>query len=237
MLVRHARDLLAEFWTLSGRFVLRIAWRWRYSALLSTFVSCVNTASSMAMFLLLALVYPVESVGLFAFTHKLVAAPLGTIAQALSQSFWAHAATLTRAGNYRTIQSDFLKLSKLLGAFAAVMVAACFAMAPLFEVIFGQEWAAMGTVLICMAPLIVGLVVVSPTNHLVVLNRQGLQLFADLLRLVLVSGAVWLAMVLDWDFPLAILGMSVGSLLGHAVLFLIQIAVHRQLVHKQETDR
>jgi O-antigen/teichoic acid export membrane protein len=229
ILIHHSDNLSRHLRSLTVIRTTRLFWIQRKRILLSTAVSVLNSASATAMILLLALVYDAAEVGILAFTHRLLAAPVGLIAEALAQSFWSHAAELVRGRQYIALQSDYLRLSGLLLLLAAAVAVGCFIAIPLIVPVFGEEWRDMGTVLILLLPLITGTIVVSPTNHLIVFNRQGLQLYADAFRLGLVCASVGLAVTFDWPFFWALLGVSVGSLIGHVTLFIIHIQVHKSL--------
>lgn len=107
------------------------------------------------------------------------------------------------------------------------------AVQPIVVPVFGAEWADLGVILLTLMPLIWGATIVSPTNHLVVLNRQGLQLYADILRLGLVCGAIATAAVLGWEFKWAVLAVACSSLLGHSMLFVLQLNVQTRLIQDQ----
>jgi hypothetical protein len=83
-------------------------------------------------------------------------------------------------------------------------------------------------VLLAMTPLFLGALVFSPTNHLVVLGRQRLQLLADTLRLAGGALAIWMAHRLALDFFIAVTALSVASFLGHATIFFIHFRAHRE---------
>ena len=230
MLVRGAPDLGRHLRGLRRRQIVAVARRFTRQAVLSTAVSGLNVASSQAIILLLALVYAPAQVGLVAFAHRLMAAPVTIVAQALSQSFWAHTSDLVQARDYRGLRRDYLKVTYLLLGLAATLGLVALAAQPLIVPVFGPDWTELGAIVLALVPLIWGAAVVSPTNHLVVLNRQGLQLYADILRLGLVGSAIVAAAFFDWDFVWAVLAVACSSLLGHMVLFFVQLNLHGRLI-------
>ena len=233
MLVSQAPDLSHQLRRLRRVQVVVSVRRSVQQAVLSTLVSGLNVASSQAMILLLALAYVPAQVGLVAFAQRLMAAPVGVVAQALSQSFWAHATDLVQAKDYRGLRRDYLKVSALLVGLAAVLGVLALITQPLIVPVFGEEWSSLGGVLLALMPMIWGAAIVSPTNHLVVLKRQGLQLYADILRLGLVCTAIGCAIMFDWAFVWAVLAVSCSSLLGHVVLFGVQLGVQTRLIQQQ----
>jgi O-antigen/teichoic acid export membrane protein len=233
ILVRHAPDLLQQIRRLRRVEVIVLVRRFLQQAVLSTSVSGLNVVSSQAMILLLALVYAPGQVGLVAFAQRLFAAPVGIVAQALSQSFWAHAADLVQASDYQGLRRDYLKVTALLIGLAVGLLIFAVIVQPLIVLIFGPKWVALGGVLLALMPMILGAAIVSPTNHLVVLNRQGLQLYADILRLGLVCSAITCAAVFDWGFVWAVLAVACSSFLGHIVLFFLQLHLQSGLIERQ----
>lgn len=234
MLVRGAPELGRHLRGLRRRQIAVVARRFARQAVLSTLVSGLNVASSQAIIILLTLVYAPAQVGLLVFAQRLLAVPLAVVAQALSQSFWAHASKLVQARDYRGLRRDYLKISGLLVGLAIGLGVLTLVAQPLVVPVFGAEWSALGGILLALMPMIWGAVVVSPTNHLRVLNRQGLQLYADILRLALVGSAIVAAAFFDWDFVWAVLAVACSSLLGHMVLFFVQLNLHGRLIAQAE---
>ncbi len=208
--------------------------RFSRQAILSTAVSGLNTFSSRAMILLFALVYSPSQVGLIIFAHRLISNPVTVIARGLSKSFWAHTSDLSRIQDYRGLRKDFLKVTYLLFTVAILLFFITLLIQPLIVPLFGPDWSEMGIILIMLMPMVCGATIVSPTNHLVVLGRQGLQLYADILRLVFICLAILAAAIFKWNFVFAVLAVSCSSLLGHLVLFVIQLREQGKLIYKYD---
>ena len=221
------RDLRHSMARVSFKTVTLAAERYRSSASWSTLVSLVNASSLNAPVVALAWFYAPQQVGWYALVSRMVASPVGTLSSALGQSFWAHAAEFARNGNYDGLRASYLKMTLRLALASGAIAAACLG-APLFlgPLLGAEQWTGAGYVMMAMTPFFVGSLVFSPTNHLVVLNLQHLQLLADVLRLSLVLAGIGLADHFELGFTGAVFLASMGSFCGHAVLFLIHWRAH-----------
>ena len=162
---------------------------------------------------------------------SVAAAPIGLFTSSLSESYWAHAANLYKSGLYRELNRNFKKTTlRLTWGIPPILILCC--LGPLIVgPIFGkEEWSEAGLLLLVMAPMFIGNLVFSPTNHLVVLKRQSLQLFADLIRIILISFAIISSSYMSWNVYFAIMLSSIASLIGHSVLFIIHIYEHKKLI-------
>ena len=74
--------------------------------------------------------------------------------------------------------------------------------------------------------MLIGSALFSPTNHLVVLERERLQLFADGFRLAAMVFVTLIAARTNLAFVPTVFCLSIASMLGHLVLFAVQIRMH-----------
>ncbi|MGH3457721.1 lipopolysaccharide biosynthesis protein [Aeromicrobium sp.] len=226
-LARHSgvklRDALGGVSRLSLRSVLRAHGR---TATWSTAVSILNALSLNAPVLVLAVFFSPVQVGWYALINRTAAAPISAVTAALAQSFWSLAADHARRHEYEEIAQAYQRVTRRLAVAALVVVGLCLTGPIVVGPILGSEWAGAGFVLMAMAPMLVGNVMFSPTNHLVVFDKQHLQLAVDLLRLLLVIGAISSAYYLDLGFYVAVFLASTGSLAAHTLLFFLHVKVH-----------
>ena len=218
------RDSLRQ---VSAKTVALAAGRYHSSAAWSTLVSVASAASLNAPVVALAFFYAPQQVGWYALVNRMVAAPVGTMSSALGQSFWARAAEFARDRDFPGLRASYVKMTLRLALASSAVCAVCLA-APLFvgPILGADEWTGAGYVMLAMAPFFVGSLVFSPTNHLVVLDRQELQLLADLVRLTLVLAGIGLAAYFELGFTAAVFLASLGSFCGHIILFLIHLKIH-----------
>jgi len=228
-----ARGLRNSLRLVSARTVVLAAGRYRSSATWSTLVSVSNAASLNAPVVVLAFFYAPQQVGWYALVNRMVAAPVGAMSSALGQSFWAHAAEFARGHDYASLRASYLKMTLRLALASISLCVVCLA-APFFvgPLLGAEEWTGAGYVMLAMTPLFLGGLVFSPTGHLVVLNRQHLQLLSDGVRLILVLAGIGSAAFLDLGFIVAVFLASLGSLLGHLTLFILHLKAHDALIGK-----
>ena len=193
----------------------------------ATVVGFVNMVSLALPILLLSQLYDAASLGLYALLYSMIIVPARTFTSALAMSFWARAAELARGARHARLRGLYLRISGVMFLGAVVVALGCLA-SPLFLVpLLGREWVGADDVLIRMIPLIVGVVVFSPTNHLVVLKLQLLQLVPDGSRIALMLVSYWLAREQSWPFETAVLAIACSSLVGHVGLFFSHFVAYR----------
>ena len=90
--------------------------------------------------------------------------------------------------------------------------------------------------MLMLMPMIWGSTIVSATNHLIVLERQGLQFYADISRLILITISVMSAYYFSWAFEVAVLAVALCALLGHGILFLVHCFLHKKLILNSKFD-
>jgi O-antigen/teichoic acid export membrane protein len=193
----------------------------------STCVSVLNAFTTSGPILLLGILYSPKEVGWYVFMQRMVAGPLGALSAALGQSFWSHAAKLARDRNMAELKRIYQSVTLWLALASVPVVAICIA-APLFVgALLGEaEWSGAGYVLAALTPLLVANLLFSPTNHLVVLRKQHLQLLVDALRIGLMTAGVAVAYFLELGFVMAVLLSSFGALFGYATIYIIQRKIH-----------
>lgn len=190
-LLRSTRPLMRS----GGQGTLRDQLRsyWRYPALFAP-SALLNTLGTQLPLILVGVYWGVQSAGYLGLAQRLLLLPAALVAGPVSQVFIAEIAERVRSGQTRN-RSAYLRTSAHLAVLAAPFVVAVMALAPfLTPLILGSEWAVAGQMCQAMA-LSVGLgVVVSPTSSIFGVYQTGrLNLLLDVLRVVLVAAAGWLA--------------------------------------------
>src|SRR5690606_30479787 len=180
---------------------------------------------------ILAHYYSPQEVGWYALMYRLVAAPTGALASALGQSFWSLAADYARSRRYRELALAYRRTTGKLALATIPLVLGCFTGPILMGSLLGDRWADAGNVLVAMIPLFVGSIVFSPTNHLLVFNKQPIQLFVDGARFLLILLSIELASSLGYTFAAAVFFASVSSLIAHLLLYLVHRRIH--LAHER----
>ena len=208
-------------------------WReYHWSATVATAASAVNSMSMTMMLFALGYVFDASQLGFFALVRRMTLMPVSLVSNALSQSFWAQAAKQVREGKYLQLRSSYLRITKLLGGASIVLATVCYLASKLIIYVFGSQWAPAGPILIAMIPYLIGLLMFSPTNHLIVFNRQDLQIFIDGTRILLVLISAVLALKLNLSLVITVWLMSISSLIGHVLLFLLQLTLQNRLADR-----
>lgn len=197
-----------------------------------TLVRFVNTLSLTAPVFLLAQIYSVKELGAYALMLRLVVTPLGILTKSLSLSFWSRAAELTRENRLIELHSLYKKVSAVMILPALLALIGCTVGSKVVPLVLGNDWEETGSVLLMIVPYVIGVAIVSPTNHLWVLEKQRYQLIADCTRLLLMLISIFLAHFLHFSFTSAVLALSVSSLIGHIILFLTHIILHRKMLNQ-----
>lgn len=193
----------------------------------STGVSILNALTLSAPVLMFGSLYSPAEVGWFVLMQRMIATPIAALSSALGQSFWSHAAKLARERNMHELSRIYQAVTLRL-ALASILVLAVCLSGPLFVgALLGEaEWSGAGYVLAAMAPLFVANLLFSPTNHLVVLHKQHLQLLVDGLRLGLMTAGIAISYIWQLGFVMAVLLSSFGAFLGYATIYFIQRRLH-----------
>jgi len=226
MLVCNTRGLISGARSVKFGGLLSLVRANRRETTWSTMVSFVNVSSFLMPLLLYTQFFETREVGWYALMMSTASAPIFIFASALGKSFWGQAAQLKREMKIEQLKSLYLRVTKKL-CFASIPVIVVCMSGPLYVgFLFGAEWDEAGSVLARLTPLIVGNLIFSPTNHLIVFSKQSTQFFADIVRLFLTILGITIVYVLGLGFFMAVLMASIASLVGHLLLFYLHLRVY-----------
>ena len=196
----------------------------------ATGVTFVNTLSLTAPVFLLSQVYTVSDLGIYALMSRLVTTPLGVLTKSLSLSFWSRAAELGREKNVYELHKLYVKVCMTMGIPAFLVALACVVGSYIVVPVLGSQWHDAGPVLLAIVPFVIGHSIASPTNHLWVIEKQEFQYFADCLRLILMLVSILFAYYFQFTFTTTVLLLSFSSLIGHIVLVMIHVQLHKKMI-------
>lgn len=212
----------------TGARRLAVAWaRFGVEAGWSTLVSVLNTASFALVPLLLARHYSADDVGFYALVQRVALAPVGLVGAAVSQSFWAEAATLVRSDKpalRRLYQRSTRRLLGVAAVLALLAASGPWTVGPLFG---AERWGAAGTVLAACVPMLIGQVVVSPLSHLVIHRRQHWQAVWDAIRALALAAAIEAGGRAGAPLAATVLALSVVMAAMYAVLYALNLRALR----------
>jgi len=199
----------------------------------ATGVTFVNTLSLTAPIFLLSQIYSVSDLGIYALMTRLLTTPLSVLTKSLSISFWSRAAELGRENKLEEMLRLYKRVCMLMLLPALLVVVVCFIGSNMIVPFLGEKWGDAGAVLLAIIPYLIGMAVASPTNHLWVIEKQGYQFLADGARLFLMVACTIAAYYFSWSFSVAVLMLSISSLVGHAILIAIHIVAYNFLIKRQ----
>lgn len=199
-------------------------------ATLSTLVSLVSFGFTNGLPILLLFGYSVKEVGLYFVAARIANAPVTLIASGLSSSFWSEAAALAKVDPLR-LRKLYLKIVTLLALISIPLVLGCIsAIWILPGILGGENWAHVGVVVAACAPKIAGSFIFSSTNHLIVYDRQGYQLFSDILSVVGSIIVIVASVFYSWPFWLAIFLICISILFSYIIRFSLHLKANSEAI-------
>jgi O-antigen/teichoic acid export membrane protein len=177
----------------------------------------LNAIGIQVPLLLFVGIYGPAAGGLFALAQRVIGLPLVLIAIPAGHTYHAESARAVRESPLK-VRDVFIRTTRTL---ALVMIGPTILAAVLspflFGRIFGEEWATAGLYVSILAPMYFLLSVFSPTGStLYVLERQELHLIQEILRIVLLGGAVFLAAFAGLEPTGALVAISVAGCIAYA---------------------
>ncbi len=216
-----------------------LAGRYKAFPTISSTGALINTAGLSLTPLLLYHYYGLLPVGLFALTERVMGAPSGLIAGSVAQVYLSDASSLRREAPER-LQALFWKIIRGQTKVAILPFLFLFIAGPwIFGLVFGSEWNEAGVYARILIPsYFIGFVTAPVNMTLIILERQGWQLFWDCGRLLMVV-TCWIA-VKPFNFTAREALFAYG--VGMALFYLLHILLCRRalcdmkftLIHNQE---
>jgi O-antigen/teichoic acid export membrane protein len=203
----------------------------------STGLSFANVCLLSSLTFLILVYYGNTVLGWYGLVFRLATAPIGLITTGLVQSFWADAATLAKS-DPRALRKFYIRSTGRLAILATPM-ACVFLAGPIYiPIIFGaDEWSGAGPILAAVTPYLVGMIVFSPTTHLIVYNKAHWQLICDLTTLVLSVTVFSLVASSGASATIAILSSSLCMLFGYFLRFSAHLIANTKQVAVFEAAR
>ncbi len=209
--------------TINFRRLMRLFRIYFRQIMASTMLSIVNISMTMSITMLLILFYSSQIVGWYGLVFRIATAPIGLFTAAIAQSFWTDAAILAKT-DPKALRIFYISSVKRL-SLLALPFAVVFLLAPFYiPFIFGaKEWSGAGHLLMAVTPYLVGMIIFSPTTHLIVYGKAHWQLVCDLLTFVI--AVIGFAMVanLGQEAWVAIAVTSIILLAGYLLRFVVHL--------------
>lgn len=212
----------------SAAFIRQVARRYRRFPLVTSWSNAANTLGLQLPILLLAAFYNAIEVGLVSLAIRVLASPVGILADALRQYYEGRFGELLREGAPNLKRIFLLTTSRLamLGLLPTVVI---MVFGPwIFSFVFGSAWVVAGEYARILVLAYYLQLVVSPVSaSLTILEHQRQQLMWDVFRAIFTAGLVLAAWGSGAPIWIALLGICVAQVVSYAVLFALSFrAIH-----------
>lgn len=193
-----------------------IAIRYRDFPILSSPAAFLNTLALQLPLILLAALFSPAVAGLMILGQRVVGLPLRLIGHSVAQVYMSEAARAAREAP-ETLLPMYSRLAwRLVRLGAPAIAAICLAAPWAFPMMFGDEWRDAGLYVLLLAPMSAGQFVLSPLSQTpAILERQGVQLVADLIRVLLAALGITLPYVFGLSARWAVAGYSITMALSY----------------------
>jgi O-antigen/teichoic acid export membrane protein len=229
VLARHARQFWSSLPRLDARRVLATFVSYRREAGWSTLVSLVNATSLYGTVFVLTAFFTATEVGWYSLMLRVASGPIRLISSSLGQSFWSAAAEKARAKQFVELRKLYFRATARLALLSIPILIGCCAGPFIVGPLFGKtEWQGAGYVLLAMAPMLVAMAVFSPTNHLVVYQRQAYQLMSDVFSIVLSFLAIYVSARLHLGFATSVFMMSIAVCIAYGLRFYLHVLANTE---------
>lgn len=206
--------------------------KYKVTFLEATKGSVINVLLNNVMLLLIVFLFGAFEAGLYGMIHRILTAPISLLTNAVVQSFWAESATLKRNAPEKLQLFYFSVLQKLI--ILAIFISAAIAIVSfsgLLPLVLGQEkWSEANNIMLSLLPTIFGIIVFSPTTHLIVYGKIKWQMYADLLSLICVVFSFLMLFKLGYSLNVCVFVASALIFCGYLVKFKLHLKANRQLI-------
>lgn len=196
----------------------------------SVALGVVNVLATASIMLLLIYWYDQQVVGWYGLVFRVATAPIGLLTTALVQSFWTDAAVLAKSdpAELRRFYLDSVRRLSLPGILAVVVAL----FAPYYvPPIFGrEEWTGAGQLLAAVSPYLFGMIVFSPTTHLIVYRKAHWQVGCDLVAMIFSVTTFSLVAARGGTASAAVFAGSLSLLAGYLWRFVLHLKANQQLI-------
>ena len=202
--------------------VFAVARRYRRFPLVSSWSALLAALALRAPLLVLLLFYGTAVGGQYALAERVLYLPLTLVAGAVGQVFIADGARLAR-DRPEELRRLFRRTTWSLAGVALVPALGIAVITPLLAgPVFGERWSEAGVYVAILVPMFYAAFVITATGDILyVVERQGLQLARELLRLAFLGGSVVIASGLHLAPVLAVGALSLGGCAMYVIYGLI----------------
>jgi O-antigen/teichoic acid export membrane protein len=213
--------------------IKRLAVRYKQFPLLSSPSALLNAGGLMLPAIMLSAYYGAYVTGLFGLAMRIVGLPSSLVLGAISQVYLGEASRVSRddpgalPGLFDSVTAKLIPFSLLVLLFGCLSPFA-------FGFVFGPEWKRAGVFAAVLSLHAAAQLVVSPISNIAILmERQDLQMVADVIRCVVVFLSFLVPHRLGYSATVAIACYAVTMLLVYAGSFIM----YRRIAHSARSPR
>lgn len=198
---------------------LAAATRYRRFPLLSAPSAFLNMVTLHAPAILIAAAYGPVVAGFYALAQRVLGVPMGFLGSAIGEVFMGDSAEGYRDGDLRRIQRLFRKTFATLVISSVVLVGSVAVVAPwVAAFVFGDTWDDAGRYMRALAPMFaMGLVAAPFGSVLAILERQDLYFGRELIRAIIVIGALLLATGQELSAMQGMVALGLAGAVGYGI--------------------
>lgn len=219
----------------SVQTMVEMSKKYKKFPLVGTWSALMNTAGLQIPVLIMASLFGSEMVGSFSFANRIVAMPLTLIGQAVAQVYFGEGAS-TASQNPTRLLSLATRSAKRLFLFGLLPAAVLVPFGPwLFSFIFGSVWFEAGIYAQVLSVMLIFRFAVNPISQtLYILERQGLQLLLDTLRVILIVASLYLSWKAGFSPLTAVILYAVCMIAVYIVTYIAIIHALKQRIKESE---
>jgi O-antigen/teichoic acid export membrane protein len=192
--------------------------RYRAFPLVFSGAALMNTVNLRLPSLLLAIYFGPAVAGCFVLAQRVFGIPSTVLGESVTQVYFAEFAGIPRSDS-RAMMALFkgtIKRMFLMGL--PIMILASVSGWVLFPMVFGRAWKDAGIYLVAISPMALAqLTSACVSSTLVVLERQDLTFYREVLRSVLLLGGIFAAYYLKWSPRAAVILFGITGTLAYGV--------------------
>lgn len=215
--------------------VLIVAKRYRRFPLFSSYTSFIDAISCQAPAFLLAALYGPSVAGLYAFSQRVISAPLVLVGKSVDQVYFGEASRLINNDpSGKSLLRIYLRTANKMFLLGILFVIPLFLFSPvLFELFFGKIWREAGHYVQIMAPMFLFQFVIAPLSQtLNVIERQDIQLFWVIIWLFGVAISFVITYYLNLSAAYAIALLSLMMTISYLLHFFLCVYMLKNLDSK-----
>ncbi|RSK28314.1 hypothetical protein EJF36_16395 [Bacillus sp. HMF5848] len=215
LFVNSVKQDLSLFKKVTLPHIMTLATRYKKFPLLSSISALTRQISTELPTLLLIFFYGPAVGGSYVLVQRILSVPLNLIGTSIDNVMLAETSHLLHSNPNKIKKLVFKTMKNMFYIISPIMIVIALSAPSAFPFIFGEKWADTGIYVSILSLMYFFQFISVPFSPiLIVLERQGLQVIRELIRILLISGSLWYANLKDIDAMGAIILISVAGALS-----------------------